>query len=282
MRAAPDALTDRNAVPAPRSADEKGRLARLYAALSKHSAYQALHPWLRPLCGALDERVAGKQEGERQALFERRLRFDGARVMDIGANTGYFSFAALAAGAQSVDAAEGNAAHAEFVRLAGDTLGLARRLRVQAGYVDFAERPAQPYDVLLCLNVLHHLGDDFGDRGLDIDAARTAMWQALDELAHWTRHLVLQIGFNWRGDRSRPLFEHGTKAELIEAVRSAAARSWGIEAIDVARPRREGSSATRDVEFVPLDATNLARDDALGEFLNRPVFTLRSRVIGRG
>ncbi|MBK6852043.1 MAG: hypothetical protein IPG93_10580 [Burkholderiales bacterium] len=236
---------------------------------SKHSDYQLLHPTLAPLFGDLPQ-PAGKHEAQRQHFMQAQFPVAGQRVLDIGANTGYFSFAALQAGSAKVVCQEGNAEHARFIALAAQALGLGERIDVRPSYYDFQDA-AEHFDLTLCLNVLHHLGDDFGDTSLGLDSAKAAMLAALNRLARHTGLCWMQLGFNWKGDRHRPLFEHGSKRELIDFVRAGTQGHWAIETIAVVNP------ATRDYELVNDD--NLARFDALGEFLNRPLFLMRSRLI---
>ena len=248
------------------SSDPSG-LRALYDAQSKHSSYQLIHPSLLPLLGDASGLPAGKLEEQRQRFFERAVPMAGRTVLDIGANTGYFSFAALQCGARKVRSQEGNAAHAHFIETAARELGVADRLQVVPSYFQFEPEADERFDVALCLNVVHHLGDDFGDSALTISQARDQMLVAINAMAAWTRSLVLQVGFNWKGDRHRPLFEGGEKASLIEFVRAGTASHWRIDEIVVADPRVDG-------EFRPVDAHNLPRNDAVGEFMNRPLFVL--------
>lgn len=242
-------------------------LRALYDAQSKHSSYQLIHPSLLPLLGDASGLPAGKLEVQRQRFFERAVPMAGRTVLDIGANTGYFSFAALQSGARRVRSQEGNAAHAHFIESAARELGVADRLQVVPAYFNFEPEADERFDVALCLNVVHHLGDDFGDQALTISQARDQMLVAINAMAAWTRTLVLQVGFNWKGDRHRPLFDGGEKASLIEFVRHGTAAHWRIDEIVVADPRHAG-------EFMPVDAQNLPRNDAVGEFMNRPLFVM--------
>lgn len=244
-------------------------LAALYARHSKHASYQQLHPRVAALLpeGAAQPATGGRLEAERQAWFEATLPLAGADVLDIGANTGYFSFGALAAGARHVRSVEGNPDHAALLHEAGARLGLQARLEVQSGYYDFAS-DTRRHDIVLCLNVLHHLGDDFGERGLGIEQARARMQDCLRHLAGVTRWLVLQTGFNWKGDRRQPLYPNGLKAELVAHVAAMAEGDWAIEEVVVVDP------ASR--RYVPMDEARAARFDALGEFMNRPLFRMRS------
>ena len=244
-----------------------GGLRALYDAQSKHSSYQLIHPTLLPLLGDASGLPAGKLEEQRQRYFERAVPMADRTVLDIGANTGYFSFAALQSGARRVRSQEGNAAHAHFIEAAARELGVADRLEVVPAYFNFEPQADERFDVALCLNVVHHLADDFGDSALTIAQARDQMLVAINAMTAWTRTLVLQVGFNWKGDRHRPLFEGGEKAALIDFVRAGTASHWRIEEIVVADPRVGG-------EFVPVDAGNLPRNDAVGEFMNRPLFVM--------
>jgi len=244
----------------------------LYRQRSKHSSYQLVHPMLAPLLVDADDMPAGKLEVERQRYFARALPLRGASVLDIGANTGYFSFGAIEQGAKRVRCYEGNAQHARFIRGSADRLALGERVDVRHAYYDFNGDAADVFDVGLCLNVVHHLGDDFGDPALTLEQARIHMLDCVNRLAATLRVLMLQVGFNWKGDVRFPLFDGGQKSALIEFVRRGVADHWGIDEIVVPNP------ATRDYE--PLCAANLARNDAIGEFMNRPIFKLRSLQLG--
>jgi len=245
----------------------------LYQRHSKHSSYQLVHPLLAPLLGRPGDLPAGKLEPQRQRFFASQLSYAGARVLDIGANTGYFSFAAIAGGAAAVQCYEGNADHAEFIRAGAAALGLTDRLQVQARYFEFQAEPAKRHDIVLCLNVLHHLGDDFGDRSLAVEPARQRMLACLNGLADATSTLVLQLGFNWKGDVRHPLFDGGEKAAQLAFVEQGTRGAWSLAAVAVPDP------LTR--EYEPLGPHNRARNDAVGEFMNRPIFVLRSRRVSK-
>jgi hypothetical protein len=243
----------------------------LYEATSKHSNYQTLAPDVDRLLGVAPVPAKSRYERERFDFISRHVAFDGLHAADIGGNTGFFSFEMLRAGATRVDYFEGNVAHHDFVHEAARQLALEARLATHARYVEFTTSDLPAVDCTLLLNVLHHLGDDYGDHSLSLDAAKASMLAPLATIARTSRTLVFQLGFNWRGDRHRPLFANGTKAELIEFVRRSSEADWDIDAIGIAV--RDGEQIT----FRPLDEQNVQRDDRLGEFLNRPLFIMRSR-----
>jgi len=244
-------------------------LRSLYGECSKHSGYQEIHPMLAGLLGPDAGARVSERDRLRQRYLERTVPCAGARVLDIGANTGYFSFAALERGAASVVCWEGNQAHAHFIEAAARALGLGQRLEVRCAYYDFDAPTRERFDIAYCLNVLHHLGDDFGDPALTLDQARGRMLAGIDRLATTARTLVLQLGFNWKGDVHHPLFAGGQKAAMIGFVRDGIdAAAWSLDEVAAADARRG---------YAAVDATNIGRDDTLGEFMNRPIFVLRSR-----
>ncbi|WP_416560853.1 class I SAM-dependent methyltransferase [Limnohabitans sp. yimb22184] len=244
-------------------------LASLLAARSKHSAYQELHPWVRHLLGE-GASPRGKSEEARLAHMQAQLPFAGRRVLDIGANTGYFSFGALEHGSANVHAVEGNREHAAFMTQAAQLLDLGEQLEVEHGYFDFSEQSLWNHDLVLCLNVLHHLGDDFGAHGQDIVSAKQAMGFDLRRLASHAEHCWFQLGFNWKGDRHKPLFEHGLKSELIDFVAQACENTWSVEQVAIFNPQSG--------QYEHCTDALLQRVDELGEFLNRPLFLLKRKI----
>ncbi len=244
-------------------------LAALVKKSSKHGDYQALHPWLHG-AGGQDYRPAGKQEKARQAHMERHTKPKGQTVLDIGANTGYFTFGALQAGAAHVTAIEGNKDHAAFIDEAGKLLKIDKRMDVRAGYFDFFAPAAETYDLILCLNVLHHLGDDFGDQALTMEKAKTEIRRAIRGLARHGRQMWLQLGFNWKGNRHLPLFADGTKREIMAFVADACKGAWSIQHTSVFSPHTHA--------YEECQGELMARFDNLGEFLNRPLFLLERKL----
>jgi SAM-dependent methyltransferase len=244
----------------------------LYRASSKHSQYQALPERVRPLLPAGSIFRDSRHERERLAFICTKLDFRGLRVADIGGNTGYFTFEMLDLAAGSVDYFEGNAEHALFVAQAAKQLGLEGKLHTQARYLDFSAPFPDTYDVVLLLNVLHHIGDDYGDLDTGADQVQQTIRASLTTMARHARHLVFQVGFNWKGDRNQPIFEDGSRSNVIDLVKDLS-DAWDIEAVGIAR--RAGDQ----VIYEDMSLAGVARDDSLGEFLNRPLFILRSRLV---
>ncbi|MBT7952055.1 MAG: class I SAM-dependent methyltransferase, partial [Gammaproteobacteria bacterium] len=157
-------------------------LSTLLSKYSKHSDYQLLHP---SICDVVchNYQPTGKKEAERQSYMESNLGFSKKTVLDIGANTGYFSFGALQAGASVVTAVEGNSEHARFIDEAVRLLNIEKQLTVKNDYYDFASTDTNRFDIILCLNVLHHLGDDFGDARIDLEGAKAEITKSFRNMA---------------------------------------------------------------------------------------------------
>ncbi|MEQ1439885.1 class I SAM-dependent methyltransferase [Fontimonas sp. SYSU GA230001] len=245
------------------------RLRKLLEAQSKHSGYQSLHPALTSAVG-LELAAPGKYEQQRLAYMHEHSSVRGLHVLDIGANTGYFSLGALAAGAEKVVSAEGNPAHAAFLNEIAQYLDISHKLEVRCEYLSFLDAGSDFFDFIYCLNVLHHVGDDFGDRDISIHQAKHLILSSLNALATTCGMMWMQIGFNWKGDRGKPLFTSGTKSEVIEFIRSGTVDSWSIERIGLFDPTTE--------RYSDLTPSNLRRFEFLGEFLNRPLFLMKSKV----
>lgn len=246
------------------------KLTRLYGNMSKHSNYQVLSPKLRELTGSAKFETLSRRERERFEYITARVPLQNRSMLDIGGNSGYFTFEALEAGATRALYFEGNTAHSDFVTLAAQLLELDDKVEVHNRYYSFDEEQHESMYLGLLLNVLHHVGDDYGDKDLSVSAARKLMAENLNAMADKVDYLALQIGFCWKGDRNSLLFPGGTKHELIDFVREAVAGIWDI--VDIGIPERAGEA----VSYCPPTDDNMHRDDVMGEFLNRPIFILRS------
>ncbi len=251
--------------------DATQQLIELYRQSSKHSNYQVLPKCLVDLIPAGHLQVNSRHEAARMAFFRQHVDFGGKTVVDVGGNTGYFSFEAIAAGAKKVTLIEGNAHHSQFVAAAAKLTGLNSKIDVRNEYFEFTKATMDPhsFDVMLLLNVLHHVGDDFDDPSVTRENALTLIAGYLRGVVAVASTLVFQLGFNWKGDRNLPLFANGTKRELIDFVTGEVQGVWTVDAIGIA------TSDHSKVSFAMLDETNIERDDSLGEFLNRPIFVLR-------
>lgn len=81
------------------------------------------------------------------------------------------------------------------------------------------------------------------------------------------------MGFNWKGDSKECLFENGTKAEMEQFLKEGTKDYWNILFIGIAEKQNN------DIIYQEMNKDNNKRQDDLGEFLNRPIFILKSKSI---
>lgn len=250
------------------------KLKSMYCEKSKHSNYQILSKKLREKVGTIDTDVKSKYEYERLEYILRKINVKNKRILDIGGNTGFFTFEMLDNGASFVHYYEGNRTHAEFVRLSSGVLDVKNKVKITNKYFSFDRKDKveeNEYDIVFLLNVLHHVGDDYGDDKTSKDMARKAIISELNILSKITNTLVFQLGFNWKGNRNIGLFENGTKKEVIDYITNGTSNNWEITDIGIAQLLQQ------KIKYYDLNNSNIERDDKLGEFLNRPIFIMKSR-----
>lgn len=243
----------------------------LYMESSKHSNYQILPSNLKDLMKDEDLMVQSRYEKERLKYITENVNLKGKTVLDIGGNTGFFTFETHNAGASKIDYYEGNQTHAEFVKKGIEVLELKDKIAVFPQYYLFNQKE-KIYDVAYLLNVVHHSGDDFGD-SISIEKAKSDILACINVMAEITKVLVFQMGFNWCGNRNKCLFEQGTKAEMEEFIQKGTVENWEIIKIGVAVKK------DCQIKYEDVNLKNNQREDELGEFLNRPIFIMKSKII---
>ena len=247
-------------------------LLRLYNQTSKHSNYQILSERLRSIVDIDKLRIKTRYEAERLSYIKKKISFEHKYFLDVGGNTGYFSFELLDLGAEKVHFIEGNAIHSKFVSKSAEIIGVHDRIEISNQYLTFKdELDDRNYDVILLLNVLHHLGDDYGNKKISIEKAKDNIPAQINSLAGKTSEMVLQLGFNWKGNITTPLFKNGTKSEMIEFIKNGTKEYWEIIAIGIPE------LSNGEIIYSDLNSKNIVRDNSLGEFLNRPIFILKSK-----
>jgi SAM-dependent methyltransferase len=251
----------------------KEELIRYYSKKSKHSQYQELPSSLIPILGGHATPTKTRWESERLRYILNKVDVKGKSILDIGGNTGFFTFELLNAGAQHIDYYEGNKDHVDFVSRAAEVLEVNNNISINHRYYSFEESNQEFYDIVLLLNVLHHFGDDYGNKDKTLEESRKEIIYQLNSFKNKTDFLVFQLGFNWRGNPAYCLFENGTKQEMIDFINEGTKDNWDIIATGIAE--REGGA----MAYQECNHKNILRDDSLGEFLNRPIFILSSRAV---
>lgn len=250
-------------------------LMELYKKTSKHSQYQKIPEILADHIDTNEVSIHSRYEDERFAYVSSKMGFEGRTILDIGGNTGYFALRCAEEGARCVEYYDGNRDHAEFVKRAALLTGYDDRIIIHPQCYDFSVPNKNQYDICLLMNVLHHVGDDFDDRIIEVSSARERIIDCLESMSRIAEIMVFQMGFNLQGDIRKPLFVNGTKQEMIDYVKDNCSECWDILFIGIAEKRKQV------VRYFDLNDVNSGRDDLLGEFLNRPMFIMKSRHFDR-
>lgn len=206
-------------------------------------------------------------ETPRANFIKKFINYNDQSVLDIGCTTGFFIFDALDNGAKNIICYEGASDSYEvlvdFIQRSDENI------EHHNIYFDFSSDKIPAADVVHLLNVVHHFGDDYG-ADVDVENAKVMMVKNIDAFAETSKYMVFQMGYNWKGNVNLPLFAKGEKDEVINFLRENL-KSWNIEKI--------GIPALIDdyIEYVDVSPERMARNDQLGEFLNRPIFILKSK-----
>ncbi|MGK3113359.1 class I SAM-dependent methyltransferase [Candidatus Pantoea formicae] len=237
----------------------------------RHALYHVLPEFLNAeLMESGCQNIYRFNERERFSFFKQFVDFKGKSVLDIGCNTGYFMFSVLDEGANQITGYEGKKSCVNFIMQAKPYCSHPEKIHVLNEYYDFSNAGGT-YDVCLLLNVLHHLGDDFGDDEINKDEAKKIIIEHLRFMSHNVDTLIFQMGYNWKGEHDKCLFADGTKQEMIEFLQLNLAESWEFVVIGIAERSAEG------IRYCTPSENNIQRDDELREFLNRPIFILKSK-----
>lgn len=86
----------------------------------------------------------------------------GKRVLDLGCNAGFWSLAAIDAGADAVVGIDGRQMHVDQAKLVFRVKGVDRsRYRFEVGDLFRTEIDDAPFDIVLCLGLLYHVSKPF-------------------------------------------------------------------------------------------------------------------------
>lgn len=141
----------------------------------------------------------------------------GRRVLDLACNAGYWSLAAIEAGAEYVHGVEGRQMHVDQANLVFEVNGIdPARYRFDRGDVFTADLDG-PYNVVLCLGLLYHVSRPIelfgriGDVGSDV--------LVVDTLVSRQRDAAFRFGYD-AADNPRDALEDGVV--LIPSRRAVA------------------------------------------------------------
>ena len=132
-------------------------------------------------------------------------------------------------------------------------------------------------DVMLHMNVLHHAGVDFDARYvMDIEMFEEYAVEYLKLLSDKCNRLVFQLGYNWGGNKERPIVDTNNISGMIKFGKMISENSdWTIERVALYN--------RKECKYVEVDGNNYIKDierlDMINnsEFYKRPIFILKSK-----
>lgn len=212
------------------------RLKNLYAGGNKHDNYQNLPAFVQDELGfnvVIDENWRG--DTARYDFFLKELNFNpNETVIDVGANTGFFSLSLANKYPQTKFIAfELNNLHVNFIREIATYFKMAN-MTAERLSVDFeGVQKIVNCDCILHFNVLHHAGVDF-DKGMikDLDDYFEYAVKYLTVLSEKSNKMVFQMGYNWGGNKLQPIVALQDDVEkLLYSLRLFKTAGWEIKEI---------------------------------------------------
>lgn len=276
------------------------KLHELYSDSSKHAVYQNIPEFVQRglnYTETIDERWRG--DTARWNYLQDSLNFDKQSVLDIGANTGFFTLSlASHYPGSTFTALEGNSNHAEFIRMVKAHFDMPN-VSILTRYLDIAGLDSlDEYDTILLFNVLHHAGVDFDQHRVNNKHQLYDYLVAyMKKLGEHAKRVVLQMGYNWGGNKMEPVVELQNDAgKYVYTSRFLRQSGWHIEAIP-APESNEGSVPVRHrnmpdtvVEAANTDDTAGLHQELSGlisadvetfsEFYRRPLFICTRKHTG--
>lgn len=179
-----------------------------YSDGTKHSAYQLLPDFVVEESGIqVDINTRWRGDESRLKYFYQALDFNGCSLVDIGANTGYLSLSIGYKYDCQVTAYDINPNNVGFINALAEYFGLTN-VRAEVLEVSLTNLwRLKAADICLNLNVLHHAGTDFDVQVVEgPDGMESYVSRYLDAVRDRYALHVMQLGYNFGGDKRRPLF----------------------------------------------------------------------------
>lgn len=263
--------------------DFKAKLALMYNDQSKHSNYQNIPDFVKKELG-YTEMINESWRGDtaRYRYLSREICFEGGHlVADIGANTGFFTLSlAYENPPVSFHAYEPNRNHASFIENIVEYFQM-KNVVIYNKSIGLKELDSLPfYNTVLFLNILHHAGVDFDTDILnDMGDFKSYAIEYLRKLSQKSNILIFQMGYNWGGNKTKPIVPVNNIAMMVGFLADIFENSgWGIQKIAVHSWMGEQGSY-QDLKFTQdLNPDNFKTDSRNSEFYNRPIFILKSKA----
>lgn len=183
------------------------RLNQLLNIDGKHTQYQELPIEILNESSSLKElKIGGYQDFKRFEWLCKHCETLEGKVVDIGANQGFFSFSVLNKFPVNVTAYEPFNPHSEGIEILRDLMDYDKtQLNVinQGIGIDQIEL-LENSELLIFLNVLHHAGKEFDNSYIkNINDWENYAIDYLKKLKTKTKKMFFQLGYAWGGESQR-------------------------------------------------------------------------------
>jgi len=275
----------------------KDKLTELYNDGSKHSRYQNIPEFVKKEIGyteKIDENWRG--DTARFDYLTKTVSFEnGLKIGEVGANTGFFILSLAQANPLSrFYAYEINDKHAEFIADIADAFKMTN-VFVKSFGVDLAGiENLEELDILLNYNVLHHAGVDFDtDMITKVEEYEAYVIEYLRRMKAKVKKMVFQIGYNWGGNKLKPIIALQDDAEKIAfTTRIFKMAGWEIEDISLHTRENEileyialkpevieelNNASIGSEKDIVVNNLDLQRMTNYSEFYRRPIFIVKRK-----
>lgn len=183
--------------------NNKEKIRELLSSQAKHGCYQMIPPdLLFKMPELIKYNFSIRLDDRRYNWFSGKLDFAGRKVMDIGANIGYFAFRLTSEKKAIITAYEPYKSHADAIATIQKIIEIEESqftcVNESIGIDDIDNLPDQ--DIILFFNVLQHAGEDYDSAYVkNIAQWREYAVKYLSKLALKTHYLIFQMGYSWIG-----------------------------------------------------------------------------------
>jgi len=182
-------------------------LKELLITKSKHGNYEMLPPALLKVDPTLSlYSNSSRLDRQRYDWFSNKINFEGKKLLDIGANIGYFSLRLATEHNAIVTAYEPFEPHSRCIELSKRILNLTDdeftvlNEGISLDKISSLERA----DIILFLNVLQHAGEDYDTEYVQcLTDWREYAVRYLNKLKDISEYLIFQMGYTWLGHDDR-------------------------------------------------------------------------------
>ncbi len=182
--------------------DQTDRLVDLIKGTTKHGNYQQLPPTLPPeILSQVYHYDSVRLESARFEWLDSHSVFKNKKILEIGANTGYFSIRAASERGASSIAYEPDPKLAEAMRIISCMCNTDNNIEVRSEPFTLTKPELLPQaDLIINLNVIHHAGFDFDQETVKkIDDWKLYAIEYLKRLTGIGPLMVFQTGYTWGG-----------------------------------------------------------------------------------